>query len=222
MERGDPGINELDKACKEHDIAYDKFSDLKLRHIADNILKNKSKQIYKNKNKRFGEKAAAFAVSKIMKAKTKFGLGAVSNKKKKNQITFGNAIKNVKSEIKKKNIKNKYSEGKMIEIALKSAKKEMKHVVNPLGRPRVIPIPKKGGFLPLLIPILSGLSAIGALGGGVANIVKTIKEIKNAKNQLSENQRHNRAMEDIQLKNGKGLFIKPYRTGLGLFLNPKN
>lgn len=220
-------------ACKEHDISYDTHTDLENRHTADTILMNKAKRIYKTKGKRFGEKAAAFAVSKIMKVKTKFGMGVEGSKKKKQQkqpkkkqdkkITFYTAIKRVKSKIASKKNKNLLGfDDKIIKIALKSAKKEMKHVINPLNHPRIIPIPKTGGFLPFLIPILSGLSAIGALGGGAATIAKTIKEIGNAKTQLVENKRHNIAMEEIQLKNGKGLFIKPYKAGLGLFLNPKN
>ncbi|KAJ8979793.1 hypothetical protein NQ317_007703 [Molorchus minor] len=34
LARGDPGINKLDKACKQHDIAYSQ-SDLAARHKAD-------------------------------------------------------------------------------------------------------------------------------------------------------------------------------------------
>lgn len=38
LRRGDPGINRLDGACKEHDVAYAKYSDDKNRNIADRIL----------------------------------------------------------------------------------------------------------------------------------------------------------------------------------------
>ena len=41
--------------------------------------------------------------------------------------------------------------------------------------PRIIPIPKTGGFLPL-IPIFAGLSALGSLAGGAAGIVRAVKE----------------------------------------------
>ena len=27
LQRGDPGVNKLDQVCKEHDIAYSKYSD---------------------------------------------------------------------------------------------------------------------------------------------------------------------------------------------------
>ena len=39
LARGDPGINPLDAACKEHDIAYSKNRDnLNTRHAADRVL----------------------------------------------------------------------------------------------------------------------------------------------------------------------------------------
>lgn len=37
---------------------------------------------------------------------------------------------------------------------------------------------------------------------------------------LSE--RHNKVIESILLKQGKGLFLKPYKTGFGLQIDPKN
>ena len=42
LARGDKGINELDEACKEHDIAYSKEKDLEHRHKADRILADKA------------------------------------------------------------------------------------------------------------------------------------------------------------------------------------
>lgn len=39
---GDLGINKLDKACKDHDIAYSKYSDTANRYVDDNILAQKS------------------------------------------------------------------------------------------------------------------------------------------------------------------------------------
>jgi len=38
LKRGDKGSNPLDAACREHDIAYSQFKDLKNRHQADDIL----------------------------------------------------------------------------------------------------------------------------------------------------------------------------------------
>ncbi|KAJ8910664.1 hypothetical protein NQ315_016042 [Exocentrus adspersus] len=79
--------------------------------------------------------------------------------------------------------------------------------------PRVIPIPKVGGILPLL-PIFAGLSALGTVAGGIAGVSKA----------MSEAQRHNKTMEAIALKNsksGSGLYLKPHRHGVGLFLKPQ-
>ncbi|KAK9751734.1 Phospholipase A2-like domain [Popillia japonica] len=42
LQRGDRGINPLDQACKEHDIAYSQSSDLKYRHDADRILQERA------------------------------------------------------------------------------------------------------------------------------------------------------------------------------------
>jgi len=42
LERGDQGINPLDEACKEHDIAYSQNKALSKRHRADSILINKA------------------------------------------------------------------------------------------------------------------------------------------------------------------------------------
>ena len=46
MQTGDP--NELDKACFQHDIAYDKYKDLEKRTQSDKVLKYKSFEIASN------------------------------------------------------------------------------------------------------------------------------------------------------------------------------
>lgn len=91
---------------------------------------------------------------------------------------------------------------------------------------RVIPVPKTGGALPFLIPLFAGLSAIGSLAGGTAAIVNAVNSIKNARKQLHESERHNKIIEFIKIDNkrgGNGLYLKPYKNGLGLYLaQPKN
>lgn len=82
--------------------------------------------------------------------------------------------------------------------------------------PRIIPIPKSGGALPL-IPILAGISAVGGAASGVSSIIKAIGEIISAKKTLFP------GGEKKQV--GAGLYLYPYRkNGYGLFLNryPKN
>ncbi|CAH2019853.1 unnamed protein product, partial [Acanthoscelides obtectus] len=64
--------------------------------------------------------------------------------------------------------------------------------------PRIIPIPKTGGILPIL-PILGALGALGSLTGGAAAVAKTAIDVKNAKKQLAEAERHNRTIEAIAL-----------------------
>lgn len=88
---------------------------------------------------------------------------------------------------------------------------------------RVIAVPKQGAALPL-IPIFAGLSALGALMGGSATIANAAISAHKAKKDLSEAQRHNQTMEAIAVgKNantGSGLYLRPYKTGLGLYLTP--
>lgn len=146
-----------------------------------------------------------------MKVKRKLGMGL------KRKVAFRKSIVNST-----KNALNKFS-GDLTEgakFALAAAKQSVK---NNGGRkrirtPRIIPIPKQGGILPL-IPIFAGLSALGSLAGGAAGIAQAVNKAKSAQKQLQESERHNKTMEAIALK-GKGLYMKPYKKGLGLYLTP--
>lgn len=75
LSRGDPGINRLDEACKQHDIAYAKYSDDKSRNIADRILANQAWERVKSSDANLAERAAAWAVTTTMNAKSKLGMG---------------------------------------------------------------------------------------------------------------------------------------------------
>ena len=75
LDRGDPGINKLDQACKEHDIAYSKHSDSANRSIGDRVLAEKAWQRVKSSDASIGERAAALAVTAAMKTKTSIGGG---------------------------------------------------------------------------------------------------------------------------------------------------
>ena len=82
----------------------------------------------------------------------------------------------------------------------------------------IIPLPKTGGFLPL-IPIFAGLSALGALSGGAAGIAKAVNDAQSARAKLDESKRHNETMEAIALgKKGSGLYLKKHKSGYGLYL----
>lgn len=202
LQRGDKGINALDNACMKHDIAYDSYSDLADRHRADLELYEMAKQRKKSKDAGRGEKIASWLVSKVMKSKIKAGAGVKP---------FKRYVTKIRSELKKK---PKTKCCNIIDRALIAAKK----VFNTNAKvrvPRLIPIPKTGGFLPL-IPIFAGLSALGSLAGGAAGIAKAVGDYKAARKNLAESERHNKMMESIAL--GKGLHIKPYKNGKGLCL----
>lgn len=64
-----------------------------------------------------------------------------------------------------------------------------------------------------LISIFAGLSA---LTNGVSGIAKALNETKSAKKQLDKATRHNKMVESIAV--GRGLYLKPYKTGSGLKL----
>lgn len=236
--RGDPGINPLDQACKAHDGVYENYKDLTTRHKADHELELRAWQRVKSKDANFKEKSAAWLVTNIMKAKQRLGMGCKSktisrrkiNKKKKNikkkKVTFsGGVIHKVRNEIRKAGGKRFVSSNaqKATHFALQAARRYVKKSGGKrnIRIPRIIPIPKVGGILPL-IPIFAGLSALGSLAGGAAGVYKTISDVKNANQRLSEEVRHNKKIESIRLgKKGEGMYIKPYRTGLGLYLKPK-
>lgn len=86
LERGDTGINLLDSACKDHDIAYSKEKELGKRHQADKVLIKKAIERLKAKGASFGEKAAALVVTALMKAKTKLGMGLRKKRHRKKRI----------------------------------------------------------------------------------------------------------------------------------------
>lgn len=243
--RGDKGINGLDAACREHDIAYAENKDLNKRHQADKILAEKAWERYKAEDSSFLERINSWLVSNAMKSKRKMGMGIrdslpmnrsrlsktnkkIIKKKHKNiakkhkNITCGRALfKTAVSSAQK--MLNKLKPDNIdsaIKIADKAIKKIIKRKkVTPLV-PRVLPVPKVGGFLPL-IPMLTALSAIGGLASGGSAIAKTINEAKSAKEQFNEAQRHNKVLEAIAI-GGKGLYLKPYRKGYGLYYRPQH
>lgn len=235
LKRNDPGINELDRACKAHDIAYSQTNDVAERNQADKVLAKKAWERVKSKDAKLSEKAAALSVAGIMKAKSKMGMGVKKQsrccKKKKSSTKsvpqiFRKAIKNAKSEIKNQQPKTIPN---AVKLAIQAAKVAVKNhkiskSVAQSGIPRIIPVPKIGGVLPL-IPIFAGLSALGALMGGSAGVANAVISANKAKKDFKEAQRHNQTMEAIaiggkKMKNGNGLYLMPYKKGLGLFLSP--
>lgn len=160
--------------------------------------------------KRESKKPKVKKIKTVMKANKKKKRIQRNKCSKKSTITFGEFIKRIKNHIVQQ-------QPKTFKTALSVALKKASNIKKQIKPTRVIPVPKVGGFLPL-IPLFAGLSALGALSGGAAGIAKAVNDAKSARQELEESKRHNRTMESIAL--GKGLYLKPYKTGLGLFLRP--
>lgn len=284
LKRNDQGINDLDRACKEHDIAYEKSKSKVERNKADKILAEKAWKQAKTSEAGWSERLASAATAGVMTVKSKLGFGlkrrrrrqrkSKTNEKRKTTATRNNnnnkkkkklVKKQKKKSIKKrkksnnKNLWNKSEVRKLYKGAVKNAKESIvvkkpqsikqavKIGVNAAKKifnqnegkpsrvtainnlPRVTPVPKIGGVIPL-ISILSGLSALGGIMGGVAGITNAFTRINNAKQNFKESKRHNETMEAIALgktsknKHGSGMILGPYKKGLGLYLHeiPKN
>lgn len=223
LDRGDKGINLLDAACKNHDIAYSKTKDLNIRHQADKVLENRAWERVLSKDSSLAEKSFAYLVTNAMKTKTKFGMGVEKKKKVCNKSLNGKKLfsTSIKAATKILNKEKPQDINSAIRIARKAINKSLRGKKSRVIIPRIISVPKIGGFLPI-IPILTALGAIGSLATGGAAIAKAVNATKDAKKQLEESIRHNKTMEAIAV--GKGLYLKPYKKGYGLVYNdqPKN
>ena len=191
------------------------------------LLASKAWDRVKSNDATIGERMAATAVFGAMKTKrglSKIG-GRINRKNKiktksKKKLTSFNQFCNC---IRNKMIQNRPKDfSAAVNVAVKAAR-YIKNGNNKVGKvPRIIPVPKIGGILPL-IPIFAGLSAIGSLIGSTAGIMKAVNSASEGRKQLAESERHNHTMESIILgKNikGDGLYMRPYRTGYGLYMRP--
>lgn len=73
LARGEPGVNELDCACMEHDIAYAVGKDLNSRCNADKLLVLKAIRRVYAKDSKIGERFAALLVSGLISIKLMLG-----------------------------------------------------------------------------------------------------------------------------------------------------
>lgn len=229
LARKDSGINPLDESCKEHDIAYSLHKNDTERSKADQKLSSEAWKRVISKDASIGERAAALAVTAAMKTKvglSKMGRGIAKagktlkrkRKTSKKSCTFNGLVQKTKKCMKKLKPGTAHD---VLTCALTAAK-HVKENSKKISHPRVIPIPKTGGLLPL-IPILAGLSALGSIAGGSATIARVVGQVNAAKRELEENKRHNRHMEAIaigQSAKGEGLYLRPYKRGYGLYLRP--
>jgi Phospholipase A2-like domain len=224
---GQRGINPLDEACREHDILYSQTESKERIAEADKLLANRAWTRFKDSSTPAGEKIAAMLVTGAMKAKIKTG-GAI---KKKKISDFDSMVKETRKAVKKSGVKDLK---KASRVALAAANKVVKTLKKIPKAGRVLPIPKRGGILPFLIPIFAGISAAGGLAGGAAAIAKAVNDAKSAKKSLEEMKRHNSRIEAIAIgktdKNGSGYYLKPYKNGYGIvakqgkgyYLKPQN
>lgn len=192
LSHGQTGINKLDAACRDHDIAYETSNLSEDRRKADRVLENRAWENFKSRDSGFGEKAASWTVTSAMKAKRQIGGG------------FKNIVGVAKKALGKsmKACRGSPNIALIIKSAIDAARAHVQKLKT-CRQPRVINVPKTGGAL-ALIPILAGLSALGTLAGGAANVIKTIRDITSKRGS------------SIQL--GGGLYLEPYtnKSGDGL------
>ncbi len=206
-------VNELDSFAREHDIAYSKYRDTKTRHIHDKKLENQAWGIVKNLRKPTGERVAAYITTNLMKGKRLLGMGAKGRKKKGSAqrggtISFASAVKKAKRNFKKnRDLKTN------IEHALLAIKKEGKKVKIP--KSRIIPIPQKGGVLPLAA-ILAALGTAGTVASNVSKIAEMIGAIRSTKDKL-----FGKGMGGGSMKVMNGVYLRPHKKGMGLYFNPQ-
>lgn len=140
--------------------------------------------------------------------------------KKTNRSTLNTAILNAKKMLK---AGKPETINKAVDLALKAARAAVKNKnikSNNLLLPRILKIPTTGNALPALIPIFAAISALGSLVGGTSGVIKAISSTNDAKKSLAEASRHNQMMESIAIgkdKHGNGLYLKPYKSGFGLY-----
>lgn len=207
LNRGDKGVNQLDEYCKQHDIAYMKTDNLQARHEADKILmKMAKKRASTSSNASVGEKLAANIVKNAMLMKISNGSGLKKSFKK--VVAYA-----------KKNIRKAKPKCKKLAIDLAIAAIKDFGSDSEMKIPRVIPLPKTGGFLPL-IPIITGLSAAGALVNKTSAISRMVKTFQTALKTWNVMKSQNQNFEPVCL--GKGLQLKPYKGGLGIYALSKN
>jgi len=220
LAKGQRGINKLDAACLQHDIAYASTSEPEKRRFADKQLAEEAWKRVKAPDSNWKEKTAAWAVTTAMKAKAKIGGGGGGTRRKGRPAGLQKGIKLAKRALREVNpTSSMYKKTLAALKAVKSGISQQKKNRSPY--PRVIPIPKKkGGILPFLMAAVPALAALGSVAGGAASLVKTIGDGKRAAAELEEKIRHNKKMEEMAI--GKGLYLKPWKGGLGLYVKSKN
>ncbi|VDO16730.1 unnamed protein product, partial [Brugia timori] len=209
VKRGDKGINPLDQAAKQHDIAYASSSNLGDRLKADQTLENQAWNRVKSGDASFfQEKVPAYITTNLMKAKRMLGAGLKLKKKKaekyrKIERIVGGGMKTRKPRGKKKN-RGKLSFNSLLRTAqqqinpdqslsdntskMMAALRKLKKNKTITNAKRVLTVPKQGGALPIL-PILGALNTIKKVGQSIGAIVSAATAINEARKELFGNKR---------------------------------
>lgn len=227
---GQRGINKLDEACREHDIAYSQSEEDSVRSEADKKLGEEAWKRVRASNSSVGEKLAALTVSAAMKIKRKIGGVLKRNKMRRRRRKVKRKKRKVGARVKvptmaqlKKNMKRAKRAISALPSRSSTYAKTMA-ALRALGKrdrkkkapyPRVIPVPKRGGILPFLLAAVPALAALGSVAGGAASLVKSINDGRKVSQELMEAKRLNKVLVD-KVSIGKGLYLKPWKKGLGL------
>lgn len=247
LARGDPGINKLDQACKDHDIAYSKVKSTKGRREADKVLVSRALPRIYSSDAKLDERAAALLVSGLIGTKiglSKFGLGFQQKDKKshtqnkmKGRRSRNRQVKSKKksaiqrknrSKIKRKSIKcskllrvakSRINKSKLKSPTLNDTIKAAIRSVKDMKRnksvkiPRILKVPKFGGSVLPLSPLISVLSGVGSISSSVAGVIKAIKEIQKLKSNASGqvNKKIGRGLNLMSDASGSGFYLKPYK-----------
>lgn len=125
------------------------------------------------------------------------------SKKKQNKgktIEFKQFAKKVVQHVKRSKAKNIND---AILAAVQVLRREKRKIKKP-PKGRIIPIPKKGGFLSTVLPIATAvLGAIPTIKSFISNLFGNKQKVMDDKSGSS-----------VQV--AKGLFLKPYKKGMGL------
>lgn len=249
LARGDPGINKLDEACKDHDIAYSECTDTKSRRKADNALVARAfKRVY-SQDANLSERAAALLVSGIMSTKmglTKIGLGLggsgmrVRKKKKKARAKVMRKSKRnstrAKSKRKPSTSRKSITFGKLVQAArsgIKRAKVKssaslsstvkaaVKHMRDMKGSKivKMSRVLKLPKFGGSILSILPILSGLSAIGSITSSAVGVAKAIKDIENAKKLLSKSNMNGER-RIGNGLSLIYKA--KGSGFYLKPSH
>lgn len=248
LARGDPGVNKLDQACKDHDIAYSKVKNSKDRREADRALIARALPRIYSPNAKLGERAAALLTTgamgtKLALSKIGLGLNGITKSRRRNirKKTKGNrrrkALKQRKSNKKKRSkmIRKSISFGKLVRgagakikksklkpLSLNGSIKAAIQSVKKMKRNKSVKLSrilKLPKFGGSVIPIVPIVSALSAVGLIPSSTAAIVKAIKEIQNATKQFSENN-SIGETQKKIGRGLYLMRNPSGSGFYLKP--